>query len=142
MFLLFTILLIVAGILGAAALIIQKQPNARDVIAKLVPFQGIIGIILLVWSLIMLIRFLPAILQFITLTSILVLVTLLVGIGLGFLLGYGLIKQYVLSKNANAARSGDAMQMSLAKYQGPLGLVAILLGLWMLINILTSPLYF
>ena len=140
--LLFTILLIVAGVLGAAALIIQKQPNARDMIAKLVPFQGIIGIILLIWSLIMLIRILPylgAILQFAALSGLIAIVTLLVGIALGFLLGYGLIKQYVLSKNAGAAQSGDTVQMSLAKFQGPLGLVAILLGLWMLFNILTSP---
>jgi hypothetical protein len=140
--LLFTLLLIVAGVLGAAALIVQKQPNARDVIAKLVPFQGIIGIILLIWSLIMLIRILPylgLILQFAALTGILALLTLLVGIALGFLLGYGLINQYVLSKNAGAARSGDTVKMSLAKYQGPLGIVAILLGLWMLISVLSSP---
>lgn len=140
--LLFTILLIVAGILGAASLIIQKQPNAREVIAKLVPFQGIIGIILLIWSLIMLIRILPylgLILQYAALSGILLLLTLLVGIALGFLLGYGLINQYVLSKNAGAARSGDTVKASIGKYQGPLGLVAIVLGLWILISVISSP---
>ena len=139
--LLFTLLLIVAGILGAASLIVQKQPNARDLIGKLVPFQGIIGIILLVWSLIMLIRILPylgLILQFSAFSGFLALLTLLVGIALGFLLGYGLIKQYAL-KNAGAARGGDTVQMSLAKFQGPLGIVAILLGLWMLISVISSP---
>lgn len=143
--LIFVLLLIVAGALGAASLIASKQPNAGEVIAKLVPFQGIIGIILLLWSLIQLIRVLPYIgllLQFSAITGILVLVVLIVGIILGFLLGYGLINQYVLSKNAGAAASGNAMQMKLAKFQVPLGILAILLGIWMLISYLSSPMMF
>ncbi len=140
--LIFVLLFIVAGALGAASLIAQKQPNAGEVLAKLVPFQGIIGIILLLWSLISLIRVLPylgLIFQFAALTGILLVIVLLVGIILGFLLGYGLINQYVLSKNAGAAASGNAMQMKLAKFQVPLGIIAILLGIWMLISLLSSP---
>jgi hypothetical protein len=139
--LLFALLLIAAGILGAASLIVQKQPNAREAIAKLVPYQGIIGIILLVWALIVfLFRILPAIgalLQFFPLTGILLIVTFLVAIALGFLLGYGLIAQYALSKNADAARRGDALKMKLAAFQGPLGIAGIALGVWMLINALS-----
>lgn len=138
--LLFALLLIVAGILGAASLIVAKQPNAREVIAKLTPFQGIIGIILLIWALIVFIfRILPAIgfmLQWAPLTGILILATFLVAIALGFLLGYGLIAQNAL-KNPGAAASGEAMRMKLAKYQGPLGLLGIGLGLWMLISALS-----
>jgi hypothetical protein len=135
--LLFALLLIAAGILGAASLIVQKQPNAREAIAKLVPYQGIIGIILLVWALIVfLFQILPAIgliLQFFPLRGILVIVTFLVAIALGFLLGYGLIAQYALSKNADAARGGDALKMKLAAFQGPLGIAGIALGVWLLI---------
>ena len=65
------------------------------------------------------------------------LLSCLVAIGLGFLLGYGLINQYVLSKNADAARSGEAMRLKLAGIQGPVGLVAIVLGIWMLIGALS-----
>jgi len=143
--LIFVLLFIVAGALGAASLIAKKQANAGEVLAKLVPFQGIIGIILLLWSLISLIRILPYIgllLQFAAITGILVLVALIVGIALGFLLGYGLINQYVLSKNAGAASSGNAMQMKLAKFQVPLGIIAILLGLWMLVSVMSSPMMF
>lgn len=138
--LLFALLLIVAGVLGAATLIVAKQPNAREVIAKLTPFQGIIGIILLIWALIVFIfRVLPALgllLQFFPVTGILLLATCLVAIVLGFLLGYGLIAQNAL-KNPGAAASGEAMRMKLAKYQGPLGLLGIGLGLWMLITSLS-----
>ena len=141
--LLFILLLIVAGVLGAAALIIQKKPDARELIAKLVPFQGIIGIVLLIFSLIWLIRILPGLgYAFQSLVGLLMLLSILVGIALDFLLGYGLINQYVLSKNAGAAAGGAGVQASLAKYQGPLGIIAILLGLWMLIMALTSPYWF
>lgn len=139
--LVFALLLIAAGILGAASLIVAKQPNAREVIAKLTPYQGIIGIILLIWALIVFIfRILPALgllLQFFPVTGILLLATFLVAIALGFLLGYGLITQYALNKNAGAAQGGEAMRMKLAKFQGPLGLLGIGLGLWMLISALS-----
>jgi hypothetical protein len=141
--LLFILLLIVGGVLGAAALIIQKRPDARELIGKLVPFQGIIGIVLLILSLIWLIRILPGIgYAFQSLVGLLMLLSILVGIALGFLLGYGLIDQYVLSKNAGAAAGGAGVKASIAKYQGPLGIIAILLGLWMLIMALTSPYWF
>jgi hypothetical protein len=138
--LLFALLLIVAGALAASSLIVAKQPNAGEVIAKLTPYQGILGIILLIWALIFIIRILPGIgllLQVFPLTGIILIVTFLVAIGLGFLLGYGLIAQYALNKNAGAAQSGQAMQMKLAKIQGPLGIVGIVLGLYILITALS-----
>lgn len=141
MYFVFAILLIVAGVLAAASLIIKNQPNAGDLIAKLVPFQGIIGIILLIWSLIELIRVLPnlsLLFQFVPIRALLLIVTLLVSIALGFLLGYGLIAQYALSKNAGAASGGEAARMKLAPIQGPLGIVGIILGLWLLLSFVTS----
>jgi hypothetical protein len=133
---LFALLLIVAGILAASSLIIQKQPNARDLIAKIVPFQGIIGIILLLWALITFIRVL-SVLSFLfswaPLSGILLVVTLLVAIALGFLLGYGLIAQYAL-KNTSAAGSGESALAKLTPIQIPLGLLGIGLGIWMLIS--------
>ncbi|HEX8707602.1 MAG TPA: hypothetical protein VF723_05020 [Pyrinomonadaceae bacterium] len=136
---LFALLLIVAGVLAAASLIVQKQPNAREIIAKLVPFQGIIGIILLLWGLINLIRLLSVLgpmMQGVPLTAILALATFLVAVALGFLLGYGLIKQYVLNKDGGASQGGENLLLRLAKVQGPLGIIGIGLGIWMLISFL------
>lgn len=141
MYLLFALLLIVAGILAAAALIIKNQPNARDLIAKIVPFQGVIGIVLLIWALIELIRVLPnlsLLFQFVPVRALLLLVTLLVSIALGFLLGYGLIAQYALSKNAGAASGGEAARMKLAPIQGPLGIVGVILGIWLLFSYVSA----
>jgi hypothetical protein len=137
------ILLILGGLLAASSLIVQKQPNAREMIAKLVPFQGIIGIILLVWGLIALLFWVLPVLGYawISFSSKLVLLlSVLVTIGLGFLLGYGLIAQYVLSKNADAARGGQAAHAALMRYQVPLGIIGIVLGLWTLVSFLMSPL--
>jgi hypothetical protein len=139
--LLFALLLIVAGILAASALIIKNQPNARDLIAKLVPFQGIIGIVLLLfgiyWLLFWILPYLGAIMRAYPIRGLMALAACFVSIGLGFLLGYGLINQYILSKNADAARSGEGMRLKLAGIQGPIGLVAIVLGIWMLISSLS-----
>lgn len=134
--LLLALLLIIAGALAAASLIIQKQPNARDAIAKLVPFQGIIGIVLLLWGLwqlIELLRFFGILMQIFPITAIAYLASVLVAIGLGILLGYGLIQQYVLSKNADASRSGEAVRAKLTGIQVPLGIAGIALGLWLIV---------
>jgi hypothetical protein len=140
------ILLILGGVLAASSLIVQKQPNAREMIAKLVPFQGILGIILLVWGLFALLfwvlPYLGAMMQGSAMYGLIALLSVVVTIALGFLLGYGLITQYVLSKNADAARSGEAVHMKLARIQVPLGLIGIGLGLWALLNFLMSPMRF
>ncbi len=129
--LLLAILLIAAGALAAAPLIVSKQPNAQEAISKLVPYQGIIGIILLLWGLFTLLRllsFLGAALQ--SLTGIGILLACLVAIALGILLGYGLISKYALSKNADAARNGEMVRAKLTGIQIPLGVAGIALGIW------------
>jgi|ERR1044071_147445 hypothetical protein len=134
--LLLALLLIVAGALAAASLIVQKQPNAREAIAKLVPFQGIIGIVLLLWGLwqlIELLRFFGILMQIFPITALAYLASVLVAIGLGILLGYSLIQQYVLSKNADASRSGEAVRAKLTGIQVPLGVAGIALGIWLIV---------
>lgn len=134
--LLLALLLIVAGALAAASLIVQKQPNAREAIAKLVPFQGIIGIVLLLWGLWQLIEILQVfglLMRFAPITALAYLASVLVAIGLGILLGYSLIQQYVLSKNADASRSGEAVRAKLTGVQVPLGIAGIALGVWLIV---------
>lgn len=135
---LFALLLVAAGALAIPSLIAAKQPNAKEALDKLVPFQGIIGIVLLLLGLYLVIaEFLSdsfTVLRFISpLGSIVYLISVLVGIALGLLLGYGLIKKHALSKNADAARSGDLVLAKLARIQAPLGIAGIALGVWLLV---------
>lgn len=135
---LLALLLIAAGALAIPALIAAKQPNAKEMLDKLVPFQGIIGIILLIMGLYLLfvdvLSSTFSVLRFISpIGSIIYMLGILVAIALGLLLGYGLIKKYALSKNADAARSGDMMMAKLARIQAPLGIAGIALGVFLLI---------
>jgi uncharacterized membrane protein YwzB len=145
--LLIPILLILGGALAASSLIVQKQPNAREVISKLLPFQGIIGIILLIWGVIALLFWvLPAIrwgvFTWAPLSGLILLLSVLTTIALGLLLGYGLIAKNLLSNSSEVARSGEAMHMKLVRIQVPLGLLGIVLGLWALISFIVSPFTF
>jgi hypothetical protein len=142
------LLLIIAGALAIPSLIAQKQPNAMEMINKLVPFQGIIGIILLLWGLYMLfadvlgggLTILNAINP---LWGILYLVTDIVSIGLGALLSYGLIAKYTLANNPDAARKGAELYGKLTKVQVPLGIAGIALGIFLFIlRFVILPSYF
>ena len=48
---LFTVVLILGGVLGCAGLIVAKKPDAKELIGKLQPFQAVIGVALLVTAL-------------------------------------------------------------------------------------------
>jgi len=56
---LFGMLLIMAGLLGASALIVAKKPDAAQIIEKLTPFQALIGAGTLVLALIEFVRIGP-----------------------------------------------------------------------------------
>src|SRR5262245_40564650 len=129
------LLLFAAGVLGASNLIISKKPNAKELIDKLTPFAGMIGVVLLIWGIWDLIQALRAtsVISIIPFWWTVFLLTSLIEIGLGFLLGYGLISKYVLSKNAEAAAKGEQVRAKLAVYQIPMGLAAIAASILFLI---------
>jgi hypothetical protein len=130
--LLTSLMLILCGGLAASTFIVQKQPNARQYIDKLTPYQGWIGIITLLDGVLNLIHVLfghyPDSL----------LVTAALELVLGFLLGYGLIVHYMLRDSAEATTKAEHIRGKLSTAQIPLGLVALVLGLWALLEILTG----
>ena len=128
------IFMIVLGILAAASLIAAKQPNAQAAIDKLVPFQGIIGVIAVIWGAW---RLVVALLNMGWLTSapllwIVWLASAVVMLALGFVLGYALISKYTM-KTPEAAAKGEAMRLKLVGIQTPLGLISLAIGVWALI---------
>jgi hypothetical protein len=142
---LLALLIIACGAIAAAGFIVKKQPNAQDVINKLVPYQGIMGAILGLWSIWTLIdgfRGLSAIsraaafglatgrFSFAVWVQI---ISSVVGIGLGLLLAYGLVNKYVLSGNAAAAEKGAQMQAKLVGVQIPLGGAGIACGILLIV---------
>jgi hypothetical protein len=121
---------IAGGLLAASNLIIARKPNAKDLIDKLTPYQGWIGVVMFFWGIwgtfdclrfMSLISVRPLFWTFWLASSVADLVV-------GFLLGFGLITKYALGKNAAAQVRGQQIRAKLAGYQGGFGLLAILMG--------------
>ena len=122
--------LAVLGVLGASSLIIARKPDAKELIAKLSPYQGWIGAISALWGAWWVIKAILNIqlLSHVPLAWIIWLGTGAVMLLLGFLLGIGVLKTFVKDDAANA--KADELLAKLAPYQGTLGVIAIVLGLY------------
>jgi hypothetical protein len=128
---LFSILLIVVGALAAYTGIVRNWPNLRHGLDKIVPYQGWIGIVALVWGAINLIHLLLHLGMMSMMPAfwlILAIVANVVAVLLGLVLGYGLIAQYLLTNNPDARRKGEDMRAKVAGRQIALGWAAIALG--------------
>ena len=117
--------LIVAGILAAAGLIVSRKPEAAQLIDKLTPWQGWVGIVLLFWGIWDIINSLGALAWGGFVLFLVYIIVAVIEILLGFLLGFGLITKFALSKNDEAKAKGQAIRGKLAPFQGILGFLAI-----------------
>jgi hypothetical protein len=124
------IALIIAGILAASGFIISKKPDAKALIDKLVPFQGFLGVILLIWGVVDVIRVLPHVDEINAagkahaLYPIAVWIALACEVLLGFLLGMPLIAKFIPGESAAEQRAMD-MQKKIVPYQTMLGFAGI-----------------
>ena len=129
------ILLIILGLLAIPSLVIAKKPEAKELFDKVAPYQGWFGVIFAIWGVWGIISSILHInwLTIIPIWWITFLVVAVVEAVLGFILGYGLIQKYALSKNAEATKKGEELLAKLLPLQGKFGIVAIILGLWCVI---------
>jgi hypothetical protein len=121
---------IAGGLLAASALIIARKPNAQQLIDKLTPYQGWIGILMFlwgIWDLLFCIRNFSA-LSHTPLFLVFALAITAADLVVGFLLGFGLITKYTLRGNAAAMARGQAIRARLAPLQGAFGVLAVITG--------------
>ncbi|MGB1294479.1 MAG: hypothetical protein ACPG6V_03290 [Flavobacteriales bacterium] len=118
---------IVGGLIAASGFIVSKKPNAKELLDKLTPFQGWIGVVLTFWGLWGAIQLVLNIGN-IGIVWIIAFAVYVVEFIVGFLLGYGLISKYLLEKNEQAKEKGQALRLKLTKYQIPSGMALIILG--------------
>ncbi|ADY29823.1 MULTISPECIES: hypothetical protein [Cellulophaga] len=128
--------LILLSILAVPSLLLSKKPNAKELLEKIEPYQGWIGMVFCFWGIWGIVS---AILTIGWLSTWPILwITYLVGnivtAALGFMLGYGLINKYVLSKNEAAKAKAEEMRAKIAPKQGKLGLIGLILGAWMIVS--------
>lgn len=129
-----SIIAILGGLLAASSIIIAKKPNAKDLIDKIAPYQGWIGIVLAFWGVWGVISSILSI-GSIGLPWIIGLAVAVVEFVVGFLLGYGLISKYLLEKNETAKAKGAELRLKLVNYQIPAGLILLALGILSLVFI-------
>jgi len=132
-------ILFVGGCLASSSFILAKKPNAKDLFAKVAPYQGTIGVIMFLWGIwevldiVMHMDIFKALFAFtITwkITAIVWIVTALVCVVLGFLLGFGMINAFAAKKNPAAAVKSEQIMKKLAPHQTWLGFVAIGCSIW------------
>jgi hypothetical protein len=120
------ITMIVMGILAAPGLILGKK---ADVVAKIAPYQGIIGVVGFLWGIFLLIRVISiiSIIKYVPIFWLTALAVAIMMILLGFLLGYALISK------VKTTAAGEAAKAKLASLSGTLGIIGVALGVWMLL---------
>ena len=132
----YCLLLIVCGALAMSGMVLRKRPDAAGVLGQLIPFQGILGVVLGLWSLVLAIRLLDVLSTLFLFSVLIACIATVVGVFLGFILAYGLLDKYVVNKNAKASEGGASMNARFVAIQSPLGLAGIVFGIIYLIVIL------
>ena len=131
------LLLIVAGILAVSSLIISKQPRAKDLIDKVVPFQGMIGVALLVLGVIFVIGWIgktdrmSIIDQRWSLFSITIYISTAAALLLGFLLGMPLIAKWIPGDSPAEVKALE-MQKKVAALSTVIGIAGLVAGVMLL----------
>ena len=124
------ILIFLAGVLAASGLILSKRPDAKEMINKITPYQGLIGVALLGYGVYYWITwhvFFSAALHFKpVLPSLTMLAFFFDSLLLGLILGAPLIGKW--AGGGNADKVAD-MQKKLVPYQTILGVIGLVDGL-------------
>ena len=128
------IFLVLLSIIAVPSLIVSKKPNAQELLEKIEPYQGWIGLVFCfggIWGII------QSILNLGWLTTAPIWwATLLAGsivqATLGFMLGFGLINKLFLGKNEKAQEKAVEIRIKIAPKQGKLGVLGIIVGIWMI----------
>jgi hypothetical protein len=129
------ITLILLSIIAVPSLILSKKPNAKELLEKVEPYQGWIGIIFCFWGIWGMVS---AVLNIGWLTSAPIWWgTLMAGsfveACLGFLLGFPLINKLFLSNSVKAREKAAGIRAKVAPRQGQLGILGIIVGIWMIV---------
>jgi hypothetical protein len=128
------ILILLGGILAASGLILAKKPDAKDLLNKIVPYQGLIGVALLGYGLFDLITNLDLFKMVLHFKPMLFSLTLLgwfVGsIILGIILGTPVIGKYAGGGNEEKVMN---MQKKLLPFQTLFGIIGIAVGALLLL---------
>ena len=130
------LVLIAGGILAVSSLIVAKKPDAQKLIDKLVPYQAIIGVALLVLGIVNLIRglgnHLIDLMRIVPMFGLTYLAMCVTSILLGLLFGMPQIAKW-LPGEGPAEQKGMELSRKLAPYQILIGLIGLAAALLMIL---------
>jgi hypothetical protein len=129
------IILILLSLIAVPSLILSKHEKAGELLSKIAPYQGWIGLVFCFWGLWVIINSLLNLnwISYYPIWWATYLASGIVQFTLGFLLGYGMINELVLSKNEQAKEKGEQLLAKLAPLQGKIGLFGVALGVWTIV---------
>lgn len=126
----FGLVAFIAGALAAANFVIERMPNAKDILVKIMPYQAIIGFVALVLS---------ALLVFNTFSLREAMFTKLIYFGcalstvvVGFLLGFPMIQQWITTDEKSKAKA-EEIRKKISPYQVLAGLVSMGAGAYLVL---------
>ena len=125
--------LILLSLLAVPSLLTSRRPDAAAQLAKLAPYQGWFGAISVfggAWGVISALLHMGWLAHW-PIYWVTWLADGIVLFSLGILLGVGVLKSFI--KNAEAQRRMDQTIARIAPYQGTLGIVGLVLGVWMVV---------
>jgi hypothetical protein len=127
--------LLVLGAVCASNLIIARKPDAKELIAKVAPYQGWIGAISALWGVWWLINWILNMRVMMTwpVLGITWLANSILLLSLGLLCGVGVLKTFI--KAPAATEKLDLTVAKLAPYQAVLGLVGIGVAVWTILDL-------
>ena len=125
--------LAVLGVLAVPSLVLARRPDAKQMLAKLAPYQGWMGAISALWGVWGIIS---AVLNIGWLTTWPIywatwLADSVVLAGLGLILGIGTLKTFIKAPAAQAKL--DQTLAKIAPHQGRLGIAGVAVGAWMIV---------
>jgi hypothetical protein len=121
------LVLILGGILAVSSLIVARKPDAKAAIDKLVPYQAIIGIVLLALGIVNLFRafgYIFDLIRIAPLAGLTYLAMCVTSILLGFMFGMPQIAKW-LPGEGGAEQKGMELSRKLAPYQVTIGLIGL-----------------
>ncbi len=138
MSLIHAITLFLGGVLAASGFITAKKPEAEEFIGKLRPYQGAVGVTLLVIGVLFLLQggltggF--RVMRFSSLLGLTMITTVVAELVLGFILGFGLIAEWIPGEGPFEKKCFE-IQAKLTAFQNPIGLVAIVASVLQLLYV-------
>lgn len=119
--------LFILGALGASNLIIARKPSAKELLAKVAPYQGWLGAGMAVYGIYNIVFWVILGMGYLTTNPVGYIVGSAVSVmmfALGMLFGVGTLKTFV--KQPQAVAKMDQVVTKLAPYQGTLGIIGMI----------------